>query len=146
MKIYTIGFTQKSAERFFGMLRDNGVGQVLDIRLRPYGQLAGFAKSADLRYFLRSLINCDYIHLPQLAPTDEILDGYHATRDWETYARQFETLLDQRGMPDDTIRDLLERAPGCLLCSESSPDRCHRRLVAGRMASLWPGCQVIHLV
>ena len=43
MKLYTIGFTQKPAERFFGLLAEHGVEQVIDIRLKPNGQLSGFA-------------------------------------------------------------------------------------------------------
>lgn len=146
MKIYTIGFTQKSAERFFSLMRENGVKRVLDIRLRPDGQLAGFAKRDDLAYFLRNLAGCEYIHLTQLAPTDEILNDYRADHDWQRFLRRFETLLEERQMPDVSIRNMLEEMPGCLLCSEASPDRCHRRVAAERMARLWPGTEVIHLV
>ena len=76
MKLYTIGFTKKSAEQFFSLLRENGVRLLADIRLHPGGQLAGFAKQDDLRYFLRALADCDYVHLPQLAPTGEQLSAY----------------------------------------------------------------------
>jgi uncharacterized protein (DUF488 family) len=146
MKIYTIGFTQKPAERFFRLLRENGVRRVLDIRLRPGGQLAGFAKGDDLAYFLRSLVNCDYVHLDQLAPTDDILKDYRVDHDWPRYVRRFDALLDDRGMPNSGMRELLEQLPGCLLCSEAAPDRCHRRLVAERMARCWPDSEVVHLI
>ena len=48
LKIYTIGFGQKSAKCFFGLLRDNGVRKVIDVRLNNVSQLAGFTKKKDL--------------------------------------------------------------------------------------------------
>ena len=44
MRILTIGFTRKSAERFFEMLRTAGAKRVVDVRLNNVSQLAGFAK------------------------------------------------------------------------------------------------------
>jgi len=146
MKIYTIGFTQKSAEQFFERLRQNGVRRVVDIRLRPSGQLAGFARKEDLPYFLRSLAdNCEYLHLAELAPTKEILDGYRGGGAWEDYEQQFQALMDERGIPDALDRESFERLPSCLLCSEATPEQCHRRLVAERLQEFWPGVEVIHL-
>src|SRR5688572_9696827 len=145
MRIYTIGFTQKPAERFFGLLREHGVGQLLDTRLHPDGQLAGFAKRGDLAYFLRELAGCDYVHLPLLAPTDEILSGYRADKDWARYVRRFEALMDERDVPAGLDLGLFDR-PVVLLCSEHKPDKCHRRLVVERLARAWPEATVTHLM
>src|SRR5689334_5678266 len=144
--IYTIGFTQKPAERFFGLLHEAGVRRLLDIRLNPGGQLAGFAKQGDLAWFLRELIDCDYRHLPLLAPTEEILKGYRADHDWDRYVARFEPLMDERGAPDMLDRAELAATPSCLLCSEATPERCHRRLVAERIARAWPEFEVVHLL
>ncbi len=90
MKLYTIGFTKKSAERFFTLLKSNGVQCLVDIRLRPNGQLAGFARQSDLPYFLTELAWCDYQHIADLAPTDEILSQYRDDKDWPRYEQRFE--------------------------------------------------------
>jgi uncharacterized protein (DUF488 family) len=145
MQIFTIGFTQKPAERFFGLLREHGVGRLLDTRLHPDGQLAGFAKRVDLAFFLRELAGCDYVHLPLLAPTDEILSGYRADKDWARYVRRFEALMDERGVPAGLDRALFDRSV-VLLCSEHKPDKCHRRLVAERLVRAWPEAAVTHLM
>ncbi len=146
MKIYTIGFTKKSAEEFFGLLRENGVRRLVDIRLRPGGQLAGFAKQDDLRYFLRELANgCAYVHMPELAPTEEMLEAYRREKDWELYTVQFQKLLEGRNIPDSLDRKSFEQDPSCLLCSEASPQHCHRRIVAERIAAFWPGTEITHL-
>ena len=146
MKLYTIGFTRKPAERFFTLLRDHHVQCLVDIRLHPGGQLAGFAKQDDLRYFLRALAQCDYVHLESLAPTDEILSGYRKDHQWPEYVERFETLMDRRGMPEALDREPWETRTCCLLCSEATPDQCHRRLVAERLVRRWPALEISHLI
>ncbi len=146
MKLYTIGFTQKSAQEFFELLRQNGVRRVVDIRLRPSGQLAGFARKEDLPYFLANLADgCEYLHLPELAPTREILDGYRGGGSWADYERQFQALMDERDIPTALDRESFERLPSCLLCSEATPEQCHRRLVAERIQAHWPEVEIVHL-
>jgi uncharacterized protein (DUF488 family) len=146
MKLYTIGFTQKSAERFYTLLGENGIDRVVDTRLKPSGQLAGFAKGSDLAWFLWQLFGCDYIHLPELAPTAEILGDYRQDHDWARYVRRFEALMDERDIPAALDRAAFARSVSCLLCSEPTPDDCHRRLVAERLARAWPDVEVMHLV
>lgn len=146
MELFTIGFTQKPAQRFFGLLQEHRVNLLIDVRLHPGGQLAGFAKQGDLPYFLRALAGCDYQHLPLLAPVDEILSEYRKGHDWPTYARRFEALMDERRVPDVLDRQLFEMHRCCLLCSEATPEQCHRRLVAERLAQAWPSVKVVHLV
>lgn len=146
MNLYTIGFTQKSAERFFGLLAEAGVGCLVDIRLRPVGQLAGFANGRDLPWLLDRLAGCRYRHLPVLAPAPEILDGFRRDHDWDRYVARFERLMDERRVPDGLDRALFAPGPACLLCSEAEPDHCHRRLVADRLVRAWGDLEIFHLV
>lgn len=145
MKIYTIGFTKKSAETFFTRLQNAGIQRLVDVRLNNVSQLAGFAKKDDLRYFLKTICNADYTHLIELAPTAEILDPYKKVKngDWALYERQFLDLMRAREI-EQTSRDILENA--CLLCSEEKPDYCHRRLVAEYLQEHWDDVQIEHLV
>ena len=146
MRLYTIGFTQKRAEQFFGLLRSSGVARLVDIRLNPGGQLAGFAKKEDLPFFLYHLVDgCEYRHLPELAPTKEIMADYRASNDWMKYQTLFQRLMDERHIPEELDRALFMSATCCLLCSEATPEHCHRRLVAERLATYWPDVQVTHL-
>jgi uncharacterized protein (DUF488 family) len=146
MKLYTIGFTQSTAEHFFERLRANGVQRLVDIRLKPGGQLAGFAKKDDLPFFLRELAaGCKYTHLPELAPTKEILKAYRDGGGWDEYLPRFEALMDARGIPATLDRGMFEEEACCLLCSEATPEQCHRRLVAERLAVHWPDVTIIHL-
>jgi uncharacterized protein (DUF488 family) len=144
--LYTIGFTQLALADFVGLLRGAGVDAVIDTRLRNTSQLAGWAKRDDLAFLLREGFGIAYEHIPLFAPTDELLDGYRAAHDWDAYVPIYRGLLETR--PTVTLgRELFERyrAP-CLLCSEPTPDRCHRRLLAEYLAEQLCGIVVTHLL
>jgi uncharacterized protein (DUF488 family) len=142
--LYTIGFTKKNAETFFSKLQKAGVTKLIDIRLNNVSQLAGFAKKDDLIYFLKQLCNCDYIHMPALAPTKDILDSYKKKKiDWNDYENKFNKLITQRNIEKKFTAEELNNA--CLLCSEHTADQCHRRLVAEYLQKEIPNIQIKHL-
>jgi uncharacterized protein (DUF488 family) len=129
LNLFTIGFTQKTAEQFFETLLKAGVKQVIDTRLNNVSQLAGFSKKPDLEYFLQKVCGIKYIHILDLAPTKDILDEYKQKRiNWATYEERFNQLITQRQIEKKVSPHLLDE--GCLLCSEAKPHNCHRRLVA----------------
>lgn len=143
MKLFTIGFTKKTAQRFFELLRGSGARTVVDVRLNNVSQLAGFAKKDDLAYFADAICGMDYVHLPTLAPTQEMLDRYKKQGgEWRAYEREFLDLMRQRRI-EDTMKEAL--ADGCLLCSEDKPHHCHRRLVAEYLKEQWGDVDVVHL-
>lgn len=144
MKLYTIGFTQKSAEDFFRRIRTRRVKCLIDIRIHPDGQLSGFARKDDLPFFLNELSDgCGYRYLPDLAPTKEILKAYRESGDWNLYVKRFESLMEERSIPATLQPNDFDEA--CLLCSEDNPDQCHRRLVAERLAKNWENVEIIHI-
>lgn len=128
MDIYTIGFTQKNAEKFFNYLKGSDVRTLIDVRLNNVSQLAGFAKKDDLKFFLKELCSIEYVHLPELAPTKAILSSYKkGSISWESYEDSFLNLMAQRNIEKSINYGLLDKS--CLLCSEHEPHFCHRRLV-----------------
>ena len=144
MKLFTIGFTKKPARRFFELLGSSGAKRVVDVRLNNVSQLAGFAKRDDLAYFLKEICRMDYVHLPTLAPTKQMLDRYKKKRgDWATYERDFLELMKERRIEGTVPREMI--ADGCLLCSEDRSDHCHRRLVAEYLKHHWGDVEVAHL-
>lgn len=144
MRVFTIGFTKKSAEAFFSAVCRSGAKRVVDVRLNNVSQLAGFSKRDDLRYFLRAICGLDYAHLPELAPTQELLDGYRNSKGgWSAYERGFLGLMTQRRIEETVPREII--AEGCLLCSEDQPHHCHRRLVAEYLRDAWGDLEIAHL-
>jgi uncharacterized protein (DUF488 family) len=144
MKLFTIGFTKKSAQRFFALLRASGAKRVVDVRLNNVSQLAGFAKKEDLAYFLKEICDMDYVQLPELAPTQEMLDAYKKQKgDWGAYQERFLALMKVRRIEETVPRNVME--DGCLLCSEDKPHHCHRRLVAEYLKERWGDVDIVHL-
>ena len=144
MKVFTIGFTKKSAQQFFDTLRRAGAKRVVDVRLNNVSQLAGFAKRDDLKFFLKEVCGMDYVHIPELAPTQEMLDEYKKLKgDWQTYEKRFLDLMEKRRIENRIPKELV--AEGCLLCSEDKPHHCHRRLVAEYLRQHWGGLDIQHL-
>ncbi|AEG16703.1 hypothetical protein Desku_3213 [Desulfofundulus kuznetsovii DSM 6115] len=145
MRVYTIGFSQKSAKEFFGKLQDVGIKNLIDVRLNNTSQLAGFTKRDDLAFFLKQLCGAEYIHEPLLAPTQEMLDAYRKKQDtWQDYERKFLALMADRKIEEKISKDLFN-VPTVLLCSENSAKRCHRRLVLEYLQKKWGGLEIVHL-
>jgi uncharacterized protein (DUF488 family) len=144
MRIYTIGFTRKSARTFFTELQDAGVKRLVDVRLNNTSQLAGFTKKDDLGFFAEAICGIQYVHIPALAPTPEILDAYKKHKgDWRLYEQEFLDLLRSRRIEETVSREMLDE--GCLLCSEETPEHCHRRLVAEYLKDKWGNVEIEHL-
>ncbi|HZR98456.1 MAG TPA: DUF488 domain-containing protein [Chloroflexota bacterium] len=145
MEVYTIGFTKRTASDFFGALRRAGIQRLLDVRLNNASQLAGFTKREDLAYFLRELCGAEYVHDTRLAPTQELLADYRKRgASWEEYERRFRTLMAER-QPEKLLDPSLFAVPTVLLCSETTAERCHRRLVLEHLQQHWGELQIVHL-
>jgi uncharacterized protein (DUF488 family) len=143
MKLFTIGFTKTSAEKFFGRIKRAGVRRIIDVRLNNVSQLAGFAKRDDLTFFAKELCGADYQHRPELAPTRGMLDSYKKSGgSWADYERKFLALMAARKIEQIEPSGL---DGGCLLCSEDKPHHCHRRLVAEYLRDRWGNVEIVHL-
>ena len=142
--IYTIGFAKKTAKEFFTSLSNNHIKQIIDIRLNNTSQLAGFAKKHDLEYFLEKMCNIKYIYKPDFAPTQEILDNYKKkVIPWPEYEKKYLEILSQRNIKEKITPEELNMS--CLLCSESKPDFCHRRLLAEYFKRIYKEIEIKHI-
>ena len=145
MEVYTIGFARKTAREFFGALKRAGIKQLLDVRLNNTSQLAGFTKREDLAFFLTEICGAAYRHELLLAPTQEMLTAFgKRKRDWPEYETRFLALLAERHVETQLDRKLFETST-VLLCSEATPEHCHRRLVAEYLERQWQNVTVNHL-
>ncbi len=144
IKLFTIGFTRKSAAEFFESLKKAGVRRVIDTRLNNTSQLSGFAKQSDLRYFLEKICNIEYEHQLSLAPTKDILDAYKKKNiPWQEYADSYNLLIQKRQV--ESLLNNENLANACFLCSEDKPHFCHRRLAAEYLSSKFEDIKIIHI-
>ncbi len=136
MNLFSIGFTQKSAEDFFGLLKDNKIDCLIDIRLNPNGQLSRFAFEKDLPYFLDKLANgCKYAHRVDLAPQSDLLKevrtkGSAMSKDYKLFEVVFNKYLESDSKIDNFLEKFKNYENVALLCSEHTTEKCHRRLVS----------------
>lgn len=145
IKLYTIGFTKKSAEQFFNLLRNNHVRKIVDTRINNVSTLAGFAKGSDLKFFANEIGHIGYEHKKDFGPTKELLKKYRDKKmTWEEYEIEYLNLLDMRKVAQHTNVDELHE--NCLLCSEHTPEKCHRRLLAEYLKAARNDMEIIHLI
>jgi len=145
IKLYTIGFATKSAEKFFGLLTSAGVRKIVDTRINNTSQLAGYAKGSDLEFLAKEIGNISYEHNTDLAPTKELLTRYRDKEiAWEEYETEYLNLLDMRKIAS-TI-DVEKLHENCLLCSEHTPEKCHRRLLADYLKHVKNDIEIVHLI
>lgn len=145
MEVYTIGFTKKPASKFFGELRRVGIKHLIDVRLNNSSQLAGFTKKDDLIFFLKEICGASYSHEPLLAPTSEILTPFKKKKiTWQDYEKRFLDLMIERKAEEKINRSIFEQST-VILCSESTAEHCHRRLVLEYLQSKWGNLEIIHL-
>lgn len=145
MEIYSIGFTQKSAREFFGALKAHGIERLLDVRLNNTSQLAAFAKQADLEYFLGEICGAAYKHEPLLAPTQQMLDAFKKQKgSWEDYTEAYLGLIRSRRVEALLSKESFQKKT-VLLCSEATPEHCHRRLALEYLQQQWGNVTIRHL-
>lgn len=146
-KIFTIGFTKKSAETFFELLELHNITEVIDVRLYNNTQLAGFSKGTDLKFFLDRISGIEYKHDLKFTPTKELFKNYQENLiTWEEYTEEFEHIMKARRIVQHILTNYSDspEVRYCLLCTEVSPENCHRRLVAEKFAEVF-GMEIVHL-
>ena len=144
IRLFTIGFTEKSASTFFTLLKTAGVRKIIDTRLNNVSQLAGFAKGKDLEYFAREIGDIGYEHSVDLAPSKELLSRYRdKSITWAQYETEYISILDTRNIVQQI--DFEKLNDSCLLCSEHKPEMCHRRLLAEYLKKANKEIEIIHL-
>lgn len=146
IELSTIGFTKKNAARFFELLTEEAVEKLIDTRINNKSQLAGFAKGDDLRFFAKRIADIDYLHELDYAPTKELLKKYRNKElSWEAYEVEYLNLLDMRKIKSKVEIQKLHKS--CLLCSEHTAEKCHRRLLAEYLqASSSEPIKITHLM
>lgn len=136
MNLFSIGFTQKSAEDFFGLLKENNIDCLIDVRLNPNGQLSRFAFEKDLPFFLYKLANrCSYSHRVDLAPQNELLKevrtkGSAMNKDYKLFEIEFNKYLENESKIENFVQEFKQYKNVALLCSEHTTEKCHRRLIS----------------
>lgn len=120
-------------EQFLTLLRGNNVDIVIDVRLRNEGPRYNFASGEYIKN-LAVTHRMSYAHDLSFAPTEEILGAWWRKQDWPAYVREFDKLMTDRDVVQLWENRYSDFYRPCLLCMEKTPEECHRRLLAERLA------------
>lgn len=146
MQVYTMGFTKKTAEQFFELIKKYKIKILIDIRLNNQSQLAGFTKGRDLPYLLKQICNCDYSHVDIFAPSKDLLGYYKEGKiTWEDYNVRYNKLFEERHMDTYFLNHFGKRKKVLLLCSEPTAEQCHRRLLAENLQKKLANIEIVHI-
>ncbi len=133
MTLFTTGFAGRDAQGFFTRLREHGVRRLIDVRRFNTSQLAGYTKRRDLPFLLAELCDADYTHLPDAAPTADLLTAYRSDElPFDAFAQAYRDGLDPHVVAQ--VAELAAESPSVLLCTEADAERCHRSVLADLVA------------
>jgi len=145
MEIQTIGASGTTGRALIQILRNSGSTSLIDTRIHPNSQLAGYAKQDNLEFLLELTLGIPLIYAEAFCPTADLLKRYRAKEiDWLEYETQYKDLLESRNALS-TVKQVWGEKP-TILCSEPTPDRCHRRLAAEYIARNTVDSKVTHLL
>lgn len=150
-KVCTIGYTKKSAEVFFTLLKEAGVIFLIDIRANASYGISGYTFRRDFEYFCK-LHAISLVVLEILSPSRNIREAFKRTGDWGAYTKSFIELLGRRkAFADENVKKVLfnpndNDGAVCFLCAEPTADKCHRRLVVERLLEFLPNADEIEIV
>jgi uncharacterized protein (DUF488 family) len=116
LTIYTIGHSNHEADNFLGLLRQNGVELLVDVRSSPYSRYVPQANRQNLSRTLEAA-GVSYIWMGDRLGGKP--DGVVADYDALAASPGF-----QKGISE--LISLAHNQPTAIMCSEGSHQKCHR--------------------
>jgi uncharacterized protein (DUF488 family) len=143
--VFTIGHSTRSAEEFIELLKEHGVGLLIDVRRFPMSRRYPHFNKDELAAAL-SNSQIDYLH-------EEVLGGRRApnenSRNTAWRNAQFRGYADHMDTPEyrlavDRIAERAKTNTQAVMCAEAVPWRCHRNLLADALVAR--GIEVKHIL
>lgn len=138
--LFTIGHSTRAIEEFIGLLRENGVTAVADVRSSPYSRHSPQFNADALQRSLRDH-QVHYVSLgEELGARRDEPECY--VEDVAAYPLIAKTAAFARGM--ERLRTGLKSQQIALLCAERDPLTCHRMILVCR--HLREECEIVHII
>lgn len=142
MNLYTLGYEGMTVDEYFGILKQNGVAVLADVRDLPISHKKGFSKAALAEKCVQHDIQ--YVHHKELGCPKEIRQAYRKDHNWDVFRQKYVPFLQTK---TKALEELIQIASGksvCLLCFEADPAGCHRSLICDEIIARHP-FQITHL-
>jgi uncharacterized protein (DUF488 family) len=140
-RVFSIGHSNHSADRFLSLLQSHGVEVVVDTRSQPYSKYTPHFDQEDLKKGLTGA-GIRYLFLGRELGGRPEGDEFYDEDGHVLYDRVAATPLFQEGLT--RLERGIREYKVAMLCAEESPAECHRRLLVGRVL-LEHGIQVDHI-
>jgi uncharacterized protein (DUF488 family) len=137
--LFTVGYEGRTAAQLALRVREAGVTRVVDVRASARSPRPGFSKGPLSRAL--EAAGLEYRHLPEAGNPFRAQAAEDLAGALESYRAH---LAARPGIVDAVLR-AAEGARTALLCAEANPARCHRSVLARRIAEVAPGVAVVHL-
>ena len=143
--IYTIGHSNREADEFIELLKNNEVEVLLDVRKLP-----GSAKYPHFNQDALSLslgsADILYVHVKELGgrrkPNKDSINTIWENKSFQAYADYMDTDEFRKGI--DILLGYATEKRAAIMCSEAVWWRCHRALIADYLKSI--GINVYHIM
>jgi uncharacterized protein (DUF488 family) len=142
--LFTLGYQKREVAELIGILQQNGIKAVADLRAAPYSRKKGFSKKALAAELEKNDI--EYYHFGELGSPKELRDKVRADNDYAYFFKAFGKFLNDKRDPLKSLCDLAISKPTCLICFERDINECHRKVVAERLDKIHRGeFKITHL-
>ena len=134
--IYTIGYESRRVDELALQFADEGIELLVDVRSRAWSRKRDFSRSAlEIAFSGHEIL---YMHVPDLGAPDSLRKELYETGDYESFFLAYRAHLANHLELADNLATMLLRNPGCLMCLEYDPDKCHRSVLAGLLLARFP--------
>ncbi len=132
-KLYTIGYEGRSKDEFIDSLRSSGIRNLVDVRELPWSRKAGFSRAPLCELLTANGIA--YMHLKPLGSPRKLREGLRSNGDFNAFARAYSGYLAEQTETLDLLASSARLQPTVIMCFERDPSKCHRSMIASRLAS-----------
>jgi uncharacterized protein (DUF488 family) len=141
--VYTVGYEGRQLDGLLDVLIHAGIRRLIDVRRNPVSRRFGFHKSTLAKHC--TLLDIDYIHVPELGIASEERSTLSATRDYaDLFARYEQQTLLTQAAHVQRVAEWMRTMPSAIMCMERDVCDCHRGRLAYRLHDL-TRLPVIHL-
>ena len=143
MQIYTIGHSTRTLAELIGLLRENGIKRLADIRRFPGSRRYPHFSKESLSKSLPEA-GIQYVHVVELGGRRDPLPDSPNTGLRNVQFRGYADHMASAEFRNALDALLATDVPTAIMCAEAVPWRCHRNLVADELTRR--GHEVVHIL
>jgi uncharacterized protein (DUF488 family) len=137
LQLFTIGHSTRAWEEFAGLLEENQIRILADVRRLPGSRRYPHFNQGEMRTRLQEC-RIEYVHLEALGGRREPLQGSinagWRNRSFRGYADHMATSEFRSGI--DRLLELCQNGRVGIMCAEAVPWHCHRTLISDYLACM----------